>query len=253
MDDTALEDHVERLEPGLDLDELSRSEHQKVLIVEDDPDTIQLLKMVLRNAGYHVLSATSGGDAIRKVTEMQPDIVLLDLMMPEMDGWQTYNYIRQMTDLPVIIVSAVGAKDEIVKALQIGVDDYITKPFVNAEVVARIQAVLRRSARPKEIDRLVFPKLEMAIYFDTQEVVLKNQTIHLTPKELAVLKALAKAAPGTVSYPIISQAVWGEDSEDARKRTKYLIYLLRRKFDRISPGMEVISNIDRLGYKLLTE
>ena len=122
------------------------------------PDTIMLLKNILRMAGFDVLSAMDGQEALRKYKDLSPDIVLLDLMMPDMDGWETLRYLREMSDVPVIIISAISAKDDIVRALKTGVDDYLTKPFFNAEVVARIQAVMRRAGKAHPITRLVFPK-----------------------------------------------------------------------------------------------
>ncbi len=237
---------------GRDLDEMT-TERQRVLVVEDEPDTVLLLKNILRMGGYDVLSASNGQEALKKYKDHVPDIILLDLMMPEMDGWETLRYLREMSDVPVIIISALGAKEDIVRALKIGVDDYLTKPFFNAEVLARIQAVMRRSGKLHPITRLVFPKIDLTIDFTAQEVIYFDETIHLTPKEFAVLSVLAKNAPSIVSYPIISNTVWGEDSEDARKRTKYLVYLLRRKFDSIRANLDFILNIDRLGYKLQTE
>jgi len=238
---------------GRDLDEMTSTDRHRVLVVEDEVDTVLLLKNILRMAGYDVLSAMDGAEALKKYKDQTPDIVLLDLMMPEMDGWATLRYLREMSDVPVIIISAIGTKEEIVRALRTGVDDYLTKPFFNAEVVARIQAVMRRSGKQHPITRLVFPKIHLAVDLTAQEVVYHGQTLHLTPKEFAVLSALAKNAPGIVSYLKISTSVWGEDSEDARKRTKYLIYLLRRKFESVLPDFNFIQNIDRLGYKLQSE
>jgi DNA-binding response OmpR family regulator len=237
---------------GIDLDEID-AERQRVLVVEDEPDTVFLLKQILRIAGFNVMSAMSGQDALKKVVEHKPDLVLLDLMMPEMDGWETLNHLRQMTDVPVIIVSAVSGKNEVVKGLVSGVDDYVTKPFYNAEVVARVKAVLRRSGKPQEVSRLVFPQVDLVVDLLAQEVTFKGHEVRLTPKEFSVLSVLSKHAPAIVSYQSISQAVWGEDSNDVRKRTKYLVYLLRRKFETIEEGSNLILNVDRLGYKLQTE
>ncbi len=237
---------------GRDLDETT-IDRQRVLVVEDEPDTVLLLKNILRIGGYDVLSASTGQEAIKKYKEHVPDIILLDLMMPEMDGWETLRYLREMSDVPVIIISALGAKEDIVHALKTGVDDYLTKPFFNAEVLARIQAVMRRAGKMHPITRMVFPKIDLAIDLTAQEVIYNEQAIHLTPKEFAVLSVLAKNAPSIVNYSDISNSVWGEDSEDARKRTKYLIYLLRRKFDAVRANTDFILNIDRLGYKLQTE
>jgi len=238
---------------GLDLDQIDAVNRRRVLVVEDELDTIFLLKQILRIAGFNVVSASSGNEALKKVVDYQPDIVLLDLMMPEMDGWQTFEYLRQMTEVPVIIVSALGTKEDVVTGLKQGVDDYISKPFYNKEVVERVKAVLRRTQSPQEISRLVFPQIDLAVDLMTQEVILMDKTIRLTPKEFSVLSILAKHAPAIVSYETISDAVWGEDSPDVRKRTKYLIYLLRRKFEKVAPESNLILNVDRIGYKLQTE
>src|SRR5512138_411699 len=130
---------------GADLDEVYASNRKRVLVIEDEPDTVLLLKHLLRSAGYNVLGATSGQEALKKFSEVKPNLVLLDLMMPGMDGWETYRYLRQMSDVPVMILSAISSKDEVVRALRSGVDDYMTKPFINAEVVARVEAILRRA------------------------------------------------------------------------------------------------------------
>lgn len=238
---------------GRDLDEISNVDRQCVLVVEDDQDTVLLLKNILRMAGFDVLSALNGQDALRKFKELPSDVVLLDLMMPEMDGWETLRCLREMSEVPVIIISAISAKEDVVRALKLGVDDYLTKPFYNAEVVARVQAVLRRAGNHHPVTRLVFPNIQLSIDFTSQEVIYHDQPLHMTPKEFAVLATLARQAPGVVAYQKISTAVWDEDSEDARKRTKYLIYLLRRKFSGIYPSDGLIQNIDRLGYKLQTE
>jgi DNA-binding response OmpR family regulator len=237
---------------GIDLDEVD-ADRQRVLVVEDEMDTIFLLKQILRIAGFNVMSASSGQEALKKIIDHKPDLVLLDLMMPEMDGWETLAHLRQMTDVPVIIVSAISAKSEIVRGLTTGVDDYVTKPFYNAEIVARVKAVLRRSGRPQEVSRLVFPQVNLVVDLMAQEVNYHSHEIRLTPKEFSVLSILAKHSPAIVSYQAISQAVWGEDSADVRKRTKYLVYLLRRKFDKVIAEGNLILNVDRLGYKLQTE
>jgi DNA-binding response OmpR family regulator len=237
---------------GVDLDEVYASERHSVLVIEDEPDTVFLLKHILRSAGFNVMGAINGSEALRKVAESKPDLVLLDLMMPDMDGWETYRYLRQMSDVPVIVISAVGNKDDIVKALRMGVDDYVTKPFFNAEVIARAQAVLRRYGKAEEVSRLVFPDVDLVIDFQTQKVTLRDQSVQLTNKEFAVLAVLARNAPEVVNYQTIAQQVWGMDTPDVRKRIKYLVYIIRRKFQSLDPERELISNVDRLGYRMNT-
>lgn len=237
---------------GVDLDEVYASERRSVLVIEDEPDTVVLLKHILRSAGFNVMGALSGNEALKKCAEIRPDLVMLDLMMPEMDGWETYRYLRQMCDVPVIVISAVGNKEDVVKALKMGVDDYLTKPFFNAEVVARAQAVLRRYGKAEDVSRLVFPEIDLVIDFQTQKVTLNDQSVQLTNKEFAVLAVLARNAPEVVNYQSIAQQVWGMDTPDVRKRIKYLVYIIRRKFQTLDSERELIANVDRLGYKLNT-
>lgn len=238
---------------GVDLDEVYATERVRVLVVDDDSDLVTLVKHILRGAGFDVLSANNGSEALRRAKEVQPDLVLLDLMMPEMDGWETLRNLRQFSNAPVIVLSALSSKDEIVRCLYEGVDDYMTKPFYKGEVVARINAVLRRAKQPRETSRFNFSRVGLVIDARLQEVTYLGQSIQLTAKEFALISLLAKNAPGIVSYPVIAQAVWGEEVPNVRQRTKYLIFLLRRKFEEINPSFDLIQSVDRMGYKLKTE
>ncbi len=238
---------------GADLDDYYTSERSRILVVEDDQDTIVLLKQILRQAGFDVLSAMNGKEALTKVNLSFPDLVVLDLMMPEMDGWEMIDRLRQVSNTPVIVLTALTSKENAVNCLQRGADDYMTKPFYKAEVVARVNAVLRRARTMRDSGRFVFPQIGLAIDTQTREVRLRSTKIQLTGKEFSVLLVLAKHAPEIVHYQMISQSVWGRDFPQARQRIKYLVYLLRQKFQEadVDSG-DLIENIDRLGYKLLT-
>ena len=236
---------------GADLDEVYTSQRKRVLVVEDETDTVLLLKHLLRSAGYNVLGATSGEEAIRKFTEVRPHLVLLDLMMPGMDGWETYAYLRKISDVPVMIISAICGKEDVVRALRLGVDDYLTKPFVNAEVLARVEAILRRTGcDPREMDRMVFPEIDLVIDFRSQEILSDGQHLQLTGREFSVIGLLARAAPAIVTYHDMAMQIWDEDSPEARNRIKYLVHLVRRKFERLPNQPDFIINVDRIGYKL---
>ena len=126
--------------PGIDLD-LAQESHKRLtaLIIDDEPETVRMMKYVLMEAGMDVVGANSGLDAIEKCPHAQPDVILLDLMMPEMDGFETFRFLRNITNAPVLIVSAKSQKEDIVDGLKFGADDYLTKPFYPAELVARIQ------------------------------------------------------------------------------------------------------------------
>jgi DNA-binding response OmpR family regulator len=174
-------------------------------------------------------------------------------MMPELDGWQTFQQIHELEDIPVIVISALTQSETIVKALQMGADDYITKPFDQAEVNARINAVLRRASKPRVFTRLGFSEIQLVIDLETQEITYQGNRIQLTGKMFEVLEILAKNAPHVTSYEDIATRVWGENNPSVRNRLKYLIYLLRLEFERIDKNHNLIKNVDRLGYKLVTE
>ncbi|KAF0110199.1 MAG: Uncharacterized protein FD147_1820 [Chloroflexi bacterium] len=236
---------------GVDLDELHPVNRRRILVVDDEPDTITLLKHIFINDGFNVAGAFSGKEAIKKITEINPSLVILDLLMPEMDGAQTFDAIRNILDVPVIMLSAVNRKEEIVSMLQKGADDYITKPFNSAEVTARVHAVLRRAEKPIVLNVLSFPSVDLIIDLETYEVIYKNARIQLTGKMFEVLALLAKAAPKVVNYQDLTEKVWGNNNPSVRNRLKYLIYLLRQEFLKIDEKTDLIENIDRLGYKLI--
>jgi two-component system KDP operon response regulator KdpE len=240
--------------PGLDLDAVQElGEQRVVLVVEDDPDTLNLLKLTLRRAGMNVVGAVDGKQAIRKWMDVNPNIVLLDLMMPEMDGWETLSQLRAITDAPIIILSALSQKEMVVRGLKEGADDYVSKPFMGDEVVARIEAALRRAGPQSPVSKLAFPAVGLSIDLETHQVVFRDQLIDLTPREFAVLEILAKQQPKPVSYEMLAKEVWGEDNEKIRERIKWIVYLLRQKIEQDPSDPHLILNKTRFGYQLAAE
>lgn len=237
---------------GRDLDALSNVQNlPKVLIVDDEPDTVTLLKLILRQAGYDVSGAFSCDEALNKCNISDPDVILLDLMMPDVDGWRTYDSLRKVTDAPVMIISALVGKEYVVRGLEIGADDYLPKPFVNAEVVARVHNIVRRQAAHKKSSHgLYFPEIRLKIELETHSVVKGDKTVYLSGREFEVLELLARQAPEVVTFKAIAEKVWGVYDEDAHKRIKYLIFLLRQKLedDPANPGLVVTAL--RVGYRL---
>jgi DNA-binding response OmpR family regulator len=239
-------------EIGVDLDTATTSECQQVMIIDDDVDTVLLLKLILRIAGFDVLSVASGKEALNKPAVIWPHLVLLDLKMPDMDVWETFMNLKQKTNIPVTVISALGLKEDATSGLDRIVDDYILKPFYNTEVIARVKAVLRRTQTSQEVSRFVFPFIDLTVDLLNQEVTYCSQKVHLLQKEFAVLYVIAKHAAAIVRYETIARSVWGEDSMDVRKGTKYLVYLLRCAFNEVKVKSKLLLNIDRLGYKLQT-
>ncbi|MBE9474634.1 MAG: response regulator transcription factor [Chloroflexi bacterium] len=236
---------------GMDLDTIqARPSARRALIIDDDPDTVDLIKIIFRNAGMDVVGAFSGKEAIQKCSDSIPSVILLDLMMPDMDGWETFHNIRQMTDVPVIVVSADTKKENVVKGLNIGFDDYVTKPFFPPELVARVNTVLRRASGAVPLTRRVYPEIDLTIDFETHEVQLRGEEVHLSTREFALLEVLAIKAPRLVRYEDIATKIWDSDNYKVRNRIKYLIYLLRQKVEIDPNDPQLIINREGLGYQL---
>jgi DNA-binding response OmpR family regulator len=238
---------------GVDLDGKTLGDHPRILLIDDEPDNIILLKQIFQMTDFDVSGALSGKEALSKIHDVKPNIVILDIMMPEMDGWQTYQQLRKVSELPVIVISAARQMEYVIKALEMGMDDYITKPFNNAEVVARVNSILRRTGKTQMNNRLGFSLIELVLDLDSQEIIYKGERIQLTGRMFEVLLILAKNAPRVLTYEEITMEIWGEKSISAHNRLKYLIYLLRQEFLRIDDSNPVIKNVDRVGYKLVTE
>ncbi len=236
---------------GLDLDRLHGAEdHPLVMVVDDDPDTVTLLKTALIKAGMDVVGALSGPDALAKAADMQPDLILLDVMMPDMDGWETFSRMREFTDAPIIIVTARGTKQEIVGGLENGVDDYLTKPLHLPELAARVRAVLRRTGPIEKASVYLFPERDLLIELETYQVDYQGRAIELAPTEFALMRCLAEHAPRPATYEQITKSVWNEDHSEERNRIKYLIHALRRKLEVEPDHPDLIINRPGVGYQL---
>jgi len=247
-----IKNEVETLPLGIDLDETLRR-NKKVLIIDDDLDTVELIKRILRLADFDVASARGGIDAVGIAEKIRPDIILLDLMMPDIDGPKTLENIREITQTPVIVVSALNSKDNIVKLLNLGSDDYITKPFHRDELIARIHAVLRRSNSVSVIDGVSIQETGFTINFSKREVSFQGEFVQLSPKEYEILELLVKQIPYVVKYKEIAYEIWGESSDLVKNRIKFLVHNIRNKFKAIKPDIEVIITVGRVGYRIQSE
>jgi DNA-binding response OmpR family regulator len=236
---------------GIDLDVLDGPNPRKrALIVDDEGESVNLLKFILTNAGMDVTGAPSGYAALEKVPRVWPDIILLDLMMPGMDGVETYRRLRKVTSAPVIIVSAKNRKEDVISGLQIGADDYITKPFHPGELVARIQSIIKHhpAERPKTV--LDFPAIALNMDLETRDVTIRGKTFSLPSREFQILSALARQASRWVSHESLAREVWGMDDIRTTRRIKYLIFLLRQKLEEVPSHPRLILSREGLGYKL---
>jgi len=236
--------------PGSDLDNIGRQTRARVLIVDDDPDFIEILKLILRHASFDVAGATDSHMALEKCSEINPDVILLDLMIPGVDGWGIYQILREITRAPVIVVSASGNRDNVVRSLEMGIYDYISKPFYNPEIIARINRVLVRVEKATPMRVKVFTNEDLRIDLDTQDVVLRGEALQLLPREFKFLSILAEFAPRKASYKELGEKIWGEDNNKTRSHLKTIVFSLRQKMEMDPTSPRLIMNYRDVGYQL---
>ena len=219
----------------------------RLLVVDGEPDIVELLSTSLRFAGFEVATALNGADAVRAAQKHRPDLVLLDVMLPDVDGFVVLRRLREVRDhLPVLFLTARDSNDDKVTGLTLGGDDYVTKPFSLEEVVARIRAVLRRTrAQPSDNPRLVVADLELDE--ESHEVWRGDREVTLSPTEFNLLRYLMVNAGRVLSKAQILDHVWSYDFDgDANIVESYISYL-RRKLD---DGVPLIHTVRGVGYVL---
>ena len=201
----------------------------KVMVVDDEPQARRLLRTALISHGFEVTDARSGEDALESLRHESPDVILLDLKMPGIDGFETCRQIRERSDLPIMIVSGAKTEQEKVKALEIGADDYLTKPFGVEELVARIHAVTRRPHIGTDTRIMRLDSVEIDL--ESHEVKRGDTVSHLTFKEFRLLHYLVQNAGRVVSHRRLLQAVWGPDYGNEVEYLRVFINQLRKKIE----------------------
>jgi DNA-binding response OmpR family regulator len=217
-----------------------------ILLVDDEKRMLDLLDLYLSPKGYHCVKCESGLTAIQYLENNKVDLVLLDIMMPEMDGWETCKRIREFSDVPIIMVTARDQTLDIVKGLNIGADDYIAKPFDEAELLARIEAVLRRSVGKRskiEFQGLVWDEDEHKVYY-------RNEPIFLTPKEFAILGLFLKHRNRVFSREQIIVSLWGYNANTEERTIDSHVKNIREKLRQVGfPIDQFLQTVWGVGYK----
>ena len=221
---------------------------QTILVVDDDPNIAQLVKLYLEKEGYEVSVETRGDDAVAAFQKNPPSLMLLDIMLPGMDGWQVCRAIRQTSSIPIIMLSAKDETFDKVLGLELGADDYITKPFEGKELVARVKAVLRRAGPSEtEKDSLSFPGLSISL--EKYEVYYQGKLLDMPPKELEVLYFLASHQNRVFTREQLLEQVWGFDFFGDSRTVDVHIKRLREKLqDSEALGWQ-IRTVWGVGYK----
>ncbi len=207
---------------------------QTILVIDDDPDLRLMLKAQLERRKHRVVVASSGRDGLQKAYQARPDLVILDIMMPGMDGWEVCRRLRELSSVPIIMLTARNMQGDVVKGLESGADDYLVKPFSTAELDARIQAVLRRSGSSDGagISRTSFySNGYLTIDFDRRIVKVENTSIDLTPTEFKLLSCLVRNEGRVLPHRYLLTEVWGPEYADEVDYVKLYIRYLRLKLE----------------------
>lgn len=208
--------------------------NEAVLLIDDDETLLELLAEHVRTAGYKALTANNGRSGLQIAADERPNLVVLDVMMPGMDGWEVCKKIRKTSPAPIIMLTAKGDEFDKLRGFHLGVDDYVTKPFSFAELVARIRAVLARSRSAAETSQLVTSE-ELSIDFDQRRVTVAGHVVELSPTEYRLLEALSRNAYRTVPTEKLLDEVWGPQYAGEVEHVKRYIWALRKKIER-DPG-----------------
>jgi DNA-binding response OmpR family regulator len=219
-----------------------------VLVIDDDADIRGLLRELLERAGYEVAEGSNGRDGLRKLYATSPDLVLLDVSMPEIDGWQTLERIRDVSDVPVVMLTARAAELERVRGLKAGADDYVTKPFGRQELLARVEAHLRRAGERAERPGTYADGL-LTIDFAQREVMVNGTQVMLTPLEFKLLSTFVRHPNQVLSHEQLLELVWGDALSGSRARTKLYVGYLRQKLATADDGESPIETVRGFGYR----
>jgi DNA-binding response OmpR family regulator len=219
----------------------------RILVVDDDDDIRGLLRSLLERAGHEVADAPDGLAGLRELYVASPDLVILDVAMPVLDGWATLERIREVTDVPVLMLTARDAELERVRGLKGGADDYVVKPFGRQELVARVDALLRRPRSGEAQD--TYADARLSISFPERAVRYDDREVSLTRLEYRLLSAFVRHPNQVLSHEQLRELVWGDSVANSRDELKLYVGYLRRKLDPDAPGGTPIETVRGFGYR----
>jgi len=227
-------------------------DRRKILVVDDEERMVRFIRMNLEHDGFLVAEANNGKQAISKIRDVTPDVILLDVMMPDVDGFDVLETIREFTNVPVIMLTAKGEEDDRVRGLELGADDYVTKPFSPRELVSRIKAVLRRTeGATGTMHGLIEVDDRLKIDFDRREIWLEGKLVKLRPTEYRLLFHLVQNAGWVVSHDQLLQKVWGYEYRDEPHYVRLYINYLRQKLEKDPANPKYILTERGVGYRFV--
>jgi len=224
----------------------------RVLVIEDEPEIRRFLRTSLSAHDFAVYEAANGADGVRQAAEQQPDIVLLDLGLPDIDGFQVIQQLRSWSGVPILILSARGQETDKIAALDAGADDYLTKPFGVGELLARLRVALRHRARLQESDlSSVFRAGQLTVDLVRRQVTVAGQEVHLTPTEYRLLTTLIRHAGKVLTHRQLLKEVWGPDCTHETHYLRVYVNQLRQKLSAQTPETTLIATEPGVGYRFL--
>ena len=224
---------------------------EKILVVDDDSNICELLRLYLEKEGYEVTTANKGADAVRLFKEKEPDLMVLDIMLPMLDGWQVCREVRKFSDKPIIMITAKGETFDKVLGFELGADDYIVKPFEPKEVIARVKAVLRRSGSSEKQDIKEVRYDKLIINLTNYELIVDGKKIDTPPKELELIYHLASNPNRVFTRDQLLDEVWGFDYYGDSRTVDVHVKRLRAKLEGVSEKWE-LKTVWSVGYKFAT-
>lgn len=236
------------------MDEAKTPEYAKVLVVEDDADMLNLVVATLEKEGFHVFTSQDGGNVTDLVSREHPDLLVLDVMLPHVDGLTLARELRKTHLAPILMLSARGEDVDKILGLEVGADDYLAKPFNPRELTARVRALLRRDRALRKAvtgqDSDVIRVKNLRIYPDRHHVELNGQEVRLTPLEFSLLKALAQSPGRTLTRQDLLDRVWGQDFFGDERTVDAHVRAIRAKLQAVDPEGQYIVAVWRVGYRL---
>lgn len=224
---------------------------RRILVVDDERRMIGFIRMNLELEDHLVIEAHSGLEALDAIRTQLPDLVLLDVMMPELDGFETLRMLREFSDIPVIMLTAKGEENDKVYGLELGADDYITKPFGPRELSSRIKAIFRRLEKPTTEEAILQIDDRLSVDFNRREVIVQGERIKLRPTEYRLLYHLIRNAGWTIPHDQILQKVWGYEYRDEAHYVRLYINYLRDKIEEDPADPQYIITERGVGYRFV--
>ena len=226
--------------------------NRTILVVDDEERMVRFIRLNLEHDGFHVVDAFNGLKAIQSIRDSLPDLVLLDVMLPDLDGFEVLKMVRENSSVPVIMLTAKGEEDDRVHGLELGADDYITKPFSPRELVSRVKAVLRRAEMTSSVSREVIDVDErLRIDFGRREVWVAGELVKLRPTEYRLLYHLVQNAGWVQTYDQLLSKVWGYEYRDEPHYVRLYINYLRQKLEKDPANPQYILTERGVGYRFV--